>query len=218
MTAGFEKQLEGVIKEYESARARSKYGDASDVISNVQVRDLQTRCLAAIERIGGRNSVYYERATAILEVKDHPWSHLAAQVGVAMSLLSDLRNDYLKSLEEIIHSDVFSDFLEMADHLLESGYKDAAAVIAGSTLEAHLRLLCGKHGVATSSAGKPKKADTMNADLVKTRAYPKLDHKNVTAWLGLRNEAAHGNYASYDKDQVKLLIGGIRYFMSRNPA
>lgn len=53
----FAKQLESVITEYETARARSRFDDASDVISNVQQRDLQTRCIAAIERSAGRSSV-----------------------------------------------------------------------------------------------------------------------------------------------------------------
>ena len=139
-------------------------------------------------------------------------------MGVAKSLLSDIKNDYLKSLEEIIHGDVFGDFLEMADHLTDSGYKDAGAVTAGSTLEAHLRQLCSKFGVPTTASGKPKKADTINADLVKAGAYTKLDQKNITAWLGLRNDAAHGNYGAYDAKQVKLFIGNIRDFATRHPA
>ena len=36
---------------------------------------------------------------------------------------------------------IFGDHIEMAAHLLAEGYKDAAAVIAGGVLEAHLRLL-----------------------------------------------------------------------------
>jgi hypothetical protein len=218
MANTFEKQLEAVITEYESAAALSKYDDASDALSNVQVRDLQTRCLAAIERTIGRNSVYYERATALSETKDHAYGQLAGQIGVAKSLLSDVQNGYLKSLEEIIHGDVFSDFLEMADHLTANGYKDAAAVLAGSTLEAHLRQLCTKHGVSTTFNGKSKKADTMNAELVKVGTYSKLDQKNVTAWLGLRNDAAHGNYSEYNSGQVKLLTSGIRDFITRCPA
>jgi len=217
MISIFEKQLEAVISEYESVLASSKNDDASDVLSDIQVNNLQIRCIAAIERVAGRNSVYYERAVAILKT-NNAWEGLAKQVGVAKSLLSDLKNDYLKSLEEIIHGDVLGDFLEMADHLVSSGYKDAAAVIAGSTLEAHLRQLCGKHGMATSASGHPKKADTINADLAKAAAYTKLDQKNITAWLGLRNDAAHGNYTTYDTNQVALLISSIRDFISRNPA
>ena len=107
---------------------------------------------------------------------------------------------------------------KMAQYLLDSGYKDAAAVIAGSTLEAHLRQLCKKVGITTDSGGKPKKADTINSELIKEGAYKKLDQKNVTAWLGLRNSAAHGDYEVYDNMQVNLLISSIRDFITRVPA
>jgi hypothetical protein len=112
--------------------------------------------------------------------------------------------------------------LEMASHLVDSGYKDAAAVISGSALEAHLRQLCLKAGLSIEiSAGgdtRPKKADTMNSELAGASVYSKLDQKNVTAWLDLRNKAAHGKYSEYSKEQVVVLITGIRDFITRNPA
>ena len=99
-----------------------------------------------------------------------------------------------------------------------SGYKDAAAVIAGSTLESHLRQLSNRLGIPSQATSKPKKADTLNAELAKARAYAGIDQKSVTAWLGLRNDAAHGNYSAYDKNQVALMISGIRDFIARKPA
>ncbi len=217
--AFFEQQLEAIVNEYDSVKARSKYDDCSDSLKEQGVKALQTKCLAAVDRIVGKNSVYYESALRVLDdEKNHIWGHLAGLIGIVQSLLSDLRSGYLKSLEELIHSDVFADFLEMADHLTDSGYKDAGAVIAGSTLEAHLRKLAGKTGVSVMSVSKPKKADTLNAEIAQAGGYSKLDQKNVTAWLGLRNDAAHGNYAAYDKGQVKLLISSVRDFITRNPA
>ena len=110
----------------------------------------------------------------------------------------------------------------MAQHLINEGYKDAAAVIAGSPLEAHLRRLCLKSGIpcdVTSGASTvPKKADRLNSELAQASSYSKLDQKNVTAWLDLRNKAAHGKYAEYELPQVNLLVAGVRDFITRNPA
>jgi hypothetical protein len=106
----------------------------------------------------------------------------------------------------------------MATYLSASGYKDAAAVVAGSTLEAHLKQLCARHGISVDSGGKPKKADLLNSELVAGSAYSKLDQKNITAWLGLRNDAAHGNYSAYDKEQASLLIDSVRHFITKFPA
>ncbi len=65
---------------------------------------------------------------------------------------------------------------------------------------------------------RPKKSDLMNSDLAKATAYSKLDQKNVTAWLDLRNKAAHGHYNEYQAAQVGMLISGVRDFITRNPA
>jgi hypothetical protein len=110
----------------------------------------------------------------------------------------------------------------MAQHLLDEGYEDAAAVIAGSSLEAHLKQLCQKNNIDTettvSSRIEPKKADLINSELTKAEAYTKLDQKSITAWLDLRNKAAHGKYEEYSKEQVSIMISGIRGFLTRNPA
>lgn len=219
MTSPFEKELQLIVQAYEDALKRSRHDDASDVLSVSQVSGLITRCVAAIDRAAGRNSKYSERvASDISQKQDHDWNRLARAVGTVEALLHDLRKGFIQSIEELLHGDVFSDFLEMAQHLVGSGYKDAGAVIAGSTLEAHLRQLASKFEVSLENDGKPKKADALNAELVKECAYSKLDQKSVTAWLGLRNSAAHGDYAGYDKAQVSLMVQSIRDFITRNPA
>ena len=40
----------------------------------------------------------------------------------------------------------------------------------------------------------------------------------MTAWLDLRNRAAHGEYSKYDQDHVEALTRDLRSFMSRYPA
>jgi hypothetical protein len=124
----------------------------------------------------------------------------------------------MATVEELVHADLFADFLEMASELLAKGYKDAAAVITGSVLEEHLRKLAGLNGVPIQAGAAHKKADTLNADLVKAGAYNKLEQKNVTAWLGLRNDAAHGKYGNYDEAQVQNFVDNVRDFLLRHPA
>jgi hypothetical protein len=66
--------------------------------------------------------------------------------------------------------------------------------------------------------GKSKKADALNSELAAAGVYSKLDQKNVTAWLGLRNHAAHGQYADYTKEQVALFLQSAGDFISRYAA
>jgi hypothetical protein len=217
----FVEQLNSIVTTHKGLRSESKYDDLSD-LSNSIAHNLIARSRAAIERASGRDSVYSRQVQEILSRNTYDFDKLSMIIGVVESLVDDLQAGYLSSTSELIHGEIFSDFLEMADHLLDEGYKDAAAVIVGGALESHLRQLCGKHSVPvvanTARDIQPKKADAMNSDLGNASAISKLDQKNVTAWLDLRNKAAHSRYTEYTKDQVALLIAGVRDFITRNPA
>ena len=90
----------------------------------------------------------------------------------------------------------------------------------GSVLEEHLRQLCLKNAIDIEYVkdGKliPLKADRLNSELAKAGIYNKLDQKNITAQLDLRNKAAHGKYTEYDKSQVKLMYDYVFNFMTRH--
>lgn len=140
-------------------------------------------------------------------------------VGLLRSLRHEIEAGYLDRIAGLIRAETFTDFLEMAGHLLSEGYKDPAAVLAGSVLEQHLRALCTKNDIeAKLPDGRWKKADTLNADLTREEIISKLTQKNVTSWLGLRNEAAHGNYGGYEAANVKIMLDGIGLFMMQHPA
>jgi len=215
-------QIDKVLKQFSELKGRSENPRSLSDLPTSDIQRVLTLSLAAIDRIVGHNSPYSDQARRILEMQVPYGCPLIMIAGVLESLKFDLESGHLKSLAELIHGDIFADYLEMASYLSEEKYKDAAAVVAGSTLEAHLRQLCHKVGidieVPSASGVRPKKADQMNADLAKADVYSKLDQKSVTAWLDLRNKAAHGEYTEYDEHQVKQMIDGVRNFISRVPA
>lgn len=140
--------------------------------------------------------------------------------GILNSIKTEIDNGWLITLKGLVSAELFSDFIEMADYLLKESYKDPAAVMIGSVLEEHLRQLCNKNGIATEDirSGKlvPKKADLLNAELASSDIYNKLDQKNVTAWLDLRNKAAHGKYEEYNQQQVEFMLQTVTEFITRN--
>jgi hypothetical protein len=217
----FETELQSIVDDYDAVRKSSKYPDGSDLIDRQSLMTFRTRCVAAVERASGRNS-QYARQAQVREPRTgmNDWDELAGQVGVVRALLHDMQKGYTRTLEELVRGDLFSVFLEMAEHLLNTHYKDAAAVIAGSALEAHLRALCARHAIPTDLDGVPKKADKLNAELAAAGAYSnaKLQQKSITAWLGLRNDAAHGSYTAYDEQQVRMMHDGVRHLITTHPA
>jgi hypothetical protein len=212
-------EIDAILAQQEALRRSSKYDDCSDLDNKKVVVAMITTLAAAIDRFAPPGSRYLKAQQDLLEHLGPTNGHtLEPLAGILIALRDDMSAGRLATIAELLHADIFADFLDMAQHLLDEGYKDAAAVIAGGVLEQHLRKLCVKHGLPTANGGRPKKADTLNSDLAGVAAYSKLDQKNVTAWLGLRNDAAHGNYAAYRPEQVGLLIQATRDFITRVPA
>ena len=214
----FKAQLDPLIQSYQTMRGRSQWKDLSDLPKHER-QSLITRSIAAINRISGISSVYSKELQRIIGLNPELHLHTSSVIGVVQALRDDLDAGYIKSLTEVVHAEVFSDFLDMATHLEENGYKDPAAVLAGSTLEGHLKKLGTKNGIdIIGPDGKFIKAERLNQDLHKATVYGLLDQKSITTWLDLRNKAAHGNYTEYTAGQVKLLISGVQDFIARTPA
>jgi hypothetical protein len=214
------KQIDEVIAMWTAARQRSKYDDMSDLLE-AGLSEIVTFLADAIERFAPPGSTYREKADLVSKKygPDSLHTQQAVLYGILKALRTAYASGYLQTVQELVHADMFADFLEMADYLLSEGYKDAAAVIGGSVLEETIRKLCIKNGVSVVDVnGQPKKASLMNDDLVKASIYSKLEQKSVTAWLDLRNKSAHGEFATYDKKQVELYLQGIRDFLTRRPA
>ena len=214
--------LDSIIGEYDSLLVRSTCDDCSDVMSETKAIEIITRASAAVDRATPRGSAYRRQIEDILVENSYEHYKVQLLVGVLQALSADIKRGYLQTLEQLVHGELFGDFLDMAQHLVESGYKDPAAVVAGSSLEGHLRQLAKLASVdvirTTQNRQEPKKAEALNAELAKVGSYSVMDQKNVTAWLDLRNKAAHGNYAEYEKGQVSIMIDGIRDFITRVPA
>lgn len=218
----FLEQLDAIIVQFYKLKDLAKYDDLSD-LPTIDRQALVTQSISAIHRSTPNNSIYRDELDRILSRHKSLHTHTEPIIGIIKSLRDDIKAGYIASVTETIHGDMFSDFIDMAQHLIDNKYKDAAAVIVGSTLESHLRSLCIKWDIETETTkgdGRKvsKKADTMNSELAAKEVYNKLDQKNVTAWLDLRNNAAHGKYDQYSLEQVTLFISSVRDFIARNPA
>lgn len=177
---------------------------------------------ACIRRWASDNSVYTKQAAQLAadRATQVAW-HLFE--GILRALRADIVHDGLKSFAELLHADQLGDFLAQANALAESGYRAAAVVVAGATLEEHLRQLSRRHAVDTIDAGGgPRQAAALNSDLYsRASAYTKAEHAQVDAWQKCRNMAAHGDplfTTAFDVGDVRRLIEGIGDFVRRHPA
>jgi hypothetical protein len=169
-----------------------------------------------IASTAGRDSEYY---SAFADAIGECW--WADEVNPCIGILESLREDWdaglLVNRDMLVTADAFEGFLEQADYLLEQGYKDPAAMLAGAVLESTLRKMCEVRGIPY---GPKDTIEPLNVALSRQTppVYNKLMQKQITAWADLRNSAAHGRYTEYAKEQVADMLKWVREFAGRHLA
>ena len=172
-----------------------------------------------VRRLYGAGSQYEQNLNRVMQDKyfttmhtDY-FSHIAELSGIIAGIQRDVHSGLLRDIRRLLQAEVFADFLDMAEHLLGEGYKDAAAVLLGAVMEDSLRKLSEANDLpVTSQHGKPLTIDPLNVALTKTGVYGPLVQKQVTTWANLRNDAAHGHFDKYDSEQVRQMLLFVQKF------
>ena len=212
-------QLEDIILHASRLKRQFEMETGSNP-SDDEIQKYITLCYSAIIRLSSSGSVYVRQIDEIVNEKsNNNYKRFFGSLGIVSALLYDIENDYLESIAESIRAEVYVDYVEMAEDLLENNYKDAAAVILGSVIEEKIRTLCTKNGINIMNDNegvlKPKSIETLNQELYKNEVYIKTDMKAITTWMSLRNSAAHGKYDEVDKNQVQIMKMYINDFLNR---
>ncbi|MDD2776300.1 MAG: DUF4145 domain-containing protein [Gallionella sp.] len=122
---------------------------------------------------------------------------------VFLAAREDFEGGYLVSVRNLVQAELAESELDQARELLQSGYISAAAVVTGVVLENTLRTLCDNHSICHG------KLDKMNSDLAKAGQYNALVQKRVTALAAIRNSAAHGKTAEFQRSDVESMIDEV---------
>ena len=108
---------------------------------------------------------------------------------------------------------IFTDFLDMAKHLLEAEYKDPSASLVGAVLEDGLRKICEIHSVQVKGSDD---IGALNTKLADKEVYNRLVQKQIQAWKAIRNSADHGKFDDYKKEDVAAMLQGVQRFLTEN--
>lgn len=189
----------------------------ANYVKSAPMAGFRSAVLSFLERCFGKDHPHYEQFKQ--QAAKNYRSNAEDGLAIFQAVRDEIAGGWLFKIKGLVAAELFADFISMAEHLLETGYKDPAAVVTGSVLEEHLRQLSLKNSLPVEDDRDgdpvPRKTDRLNAELAKAEAYSKLDQKLVTAWLDLRNNAAHGKYETYTSDQVNQMIQGVIEFMAR---
>ena len=137
--------------------------------------------------------------------------HVERGLGVLQAALEDVKEGHLETLQEMAVAEVFSDFLDQADHLLQNGYSAPAASLTGAVLEKGLRALATRKGIAVRARDN---LSSLNNKIGDKGVYNRLRQKQVAFWIDVRNAADHGNFDDFTDRDVSDLIKGVQSFLA----
>lgn len=138
-------------------------------------------------------------------------SSVKAGLGILRAALEDIENGYLSTLKELATAEVFSDFLDQADHLVKNEYFIPAASLAGAVLENGLRSLAERKNINVKAKDN---LSALNNRLADKNVYNRLRQKQIAFWIDVRNAAAHGEIAKVTENDVAELVEGVKHFLA----
>jgi len=116
------------------------------------------------------------------------------------------------SVERQIKITVVNEYLEQAHYLLldKSIHPSAPTILIGASLEEYLRNWVEEKGLIGGKKGMENYAQLLqDAALIN-----KQDRKDITAWAGLRNSAAHGDWDEVeDRNKIETMLLGVNNFI-----
>jgi hypothetical protein len=131
--------------------------------------------------------------------------------GILRGVREDVELGLLRDVRALVAAEVFTDFLDMADHLVDAGYYHPAASLAGAVLENGLRQIAAEHDVKVSSGDD---LSSLNNKCASGGVYNRLAQKRLQVWIGVRNHSDHGEFDEYSVEDVREMVRGVGDFLA----
>jgi hypothetical protein len=182
---------------------------AGDYINEDPFYEWKAGALSFLSSIFGKSSTHFQGFQQ--ECKYTNYSDAIQGQSILKAAKTDIDGGFLKKVETLVAADIFTDLIEMADYLVEQGYKDPAASLIGAILEDGLRKIASNRGIVLKSR---EDVSSLNKKLADAEIYNRTTQKRVQVWNDIRNNADHGNFSEYTLDLVKEMISSVRDFLA----
>lgn len=191
--------------------ASTRKGDYPSWVDGILFHEWKTNTQNFIRVVCGEEDLYYKNF--VQEVKSNNPYDVDHGIGILKALKEDLELGYLTRVRDLVSAEIFTDFIEMAQHLLDNNYKDSAASLIGAVLENGLRQIAQKHTVDVKSGDD---IGSLNTKLSDKEIYNRLIQKQIQAWKAIRDSADHGKFSEYKPEDVKSMLEWVQRFLTEN--
>lgn len=132
-------------------------------------------------------------------------------IGVLRAVREDAEYGHLVDIRSLVAGEVFGDFLEMANHLLEQGYHVPAASLAGAVLEDGLQRVAAARNVEVKPLDG---AGAIASKLVQAGDHSALEQRQLALAIEVRNNADHGRFELLDSDGVREMLRLVERYLA----
>jgi len=133
---------------------------------------------------------------------------------ILQSLLNDINNGLLASVENQTKALVFDDFLDHAKAYAKQEMKNQAGVIAGVVFEDTLRNICRNYEVEESGV----KLDQLITELTKLDVITQIKAKRARVAAHVRTKATHAQWEEFELSDVKTTLEFTEELINANLA
>jgi len=175
-----------------------------------------TQACEFLRNYAGEKSSFYKSA---LDLKGLTYDIRAESISSILLSFAEYIEAGLKeeiSPERRAQIDIVNDLLDQANKLIEddSVHGVAPAVLIGATLEEFLRTWVEKEDLPLGNMKLT--LDSYAKILRESDLIDKQDLKDITAWAGIRNDAAHGHWQKVEsKEKISLVLQGVNLFLRK---
>lgn len=187
---------------------KTRYIDIFAYVKDNPFYQWRVGALSFLEAVFGGNSIHFQEFQQ--RCRGTKYDDALQGQSILKAAKEDIESGYLKKLEDLVAADIFTDFLEMAEYLLEQGYKDPAASLIGAVLEDGLRKIAKKNDITLKSR---ENISSLNHKIANARIYSRLVQKQVEVWNEIRDNADHAEFSEYNADSVQKMCSGVRSFL-----
>jgi hypothetical protein len=179
-------------------------------------------CISLLNQCLPKDGIHQELINKLRRIEESDKYTLEICISSLKAIKEDFEQGFLGDLALQIESEIAADYMGQAEQLLAEGTTGKydhvpAAVLSGAVLEKALRTLCDKQTPPISTIKNNGESKTLNPlieDLKKANVFNEPKAKQLKSWADIRNKAAHGEFEEFKRDDVELMIKGIKNFLA----
>ena len=122
------KRIEFILSNAKIASDSGKMNSYGGIEVNYsKMKGFRTSAQSLIIDLFGTEHPYYTEFKNV--TRNAYGTNVKSGIAIINNIKTEIENGWLTSIKGIVSAEIFTDFLEMAEHLLETDYKDPAAVM-----------------------------------------------------------------------------------------